>query len=89
MKQALLKITGQVQGVFFRSNAQDTAVGLNLKGYAKNLPDASVEVLLQGGEADILKFIDWAKEGPPSSKVENVEISWQDPSELIDPFDTF
>lgn len=86
MKEALLKVTGRVQGVFFRSNAKDAALSLGLRGYAKNMPDGSVEILLQGAEEAILSFIEWAKEGPPASTVSNVETDWREPTELLEGF---
>lgn len=80
VKQALLKISGRVQGVFYRTHARAEAQKLNLTGYAKNLPDGNVEALLQGQEAQINSFITWAHEGSPSAKVEKVEIEWQEVS---------
>ncbi|MFH1284787.1 MAG: acylphosphatase [Candidatus Peregrinibacteria bacterium] len=92
MKQAVLKITGRVQGVFFRSSAREEAVALNLTGHARNMPDGTVEVLVQGAEEDIKKFIDWCKEGSPSAEVANVEIDWQPisgSSQNLQDFSTF
>ncbi|MFN7924312.1 MAG: acylphosphatase [Bryobacteraceae bacterium] len=42
------RITGRVQGVGFRNFVQHAASGLGLSGYAKNLPDGSVEVYAIG-----------------------------------------
>lgn len=77
MLQAHLKITGKVQGVFFRSNAQEKAESLGLTGYVKNMPDSSVEAVVQGEKDQIESFISWAKEGPSSAKVNNIAINWQ------------
>lgn len=77
IKQALLKISGHVQGVFYRTHAQEEAKKLNLAGYIKNLPDGKVEALLQGPESQINTFIEWAKEGSPGAKVDKVDIKWQ------------
>lgn len=77
MLQAHLKITGKVQGVFFRSNAQEKAESLGLTGYVKNMPDSSVEAVVQGEKDQIEPFISWAKEGPSSAKVNNIAINWQ------------
>lgn len=78
MKQALLKITGRVQGVFYRANALKEAQKLGLSGHARNLLDGSVEVLLQGDESAIHDFIEWAREGSPSAQVSEVEVEWQE-----------
>ena len=79
MHQVLLKITGRVQGVFYRDSARQTAEKLNLAGYAKNMPDGHVEALVRGEKQHILEFIKWCAQGPPSSKVENVQTTWQTP----------
>ncbi|MEK7126707.1 MAG: acylphosphatase [Patescibacteria group bacterium] len=86
MYQALIKISGQVQGVFYRAHAHDEACALNLKGYVKNMPNQTVEALVQGEKNAIEKFTEWCRVGSPSSKVEKVEISWQTPGK---PFTEF
>ena len=86
MHQALIKISGQVQGVFYRAHARDEATNLNLKGYVKNMPNQTVEALVQGEKNNIEKFIEWCKEGSPSSKVEKVEIIWQTETEQSSTF---
>jgi len=48
---------GQVQGVFFRATARDMAVRLGLKGEVKNLPDGSVELIVQGDQEEVEEFI--------------------------------
>ncbi len=76
-KQALLNITGHVQGVFYRAHAKEKADQLHLTGYIKNMPDGSVEALIYGKEEDIKSFIDWAHEGSPKSKVNQIKTIWQ------------
>ena len=78
MVQALLKISGKVQGVWYRASAKETADKLSLRGYAVNLPDKSVEVLLQGEKEKIEEFIKWAAKGPPGAEVAGVKIEWQE-----------
>ncbi len=87
MAQAHVEITGTVQGVFYRANAQDKAKELNLAGYVKNLSDGSVEALVQGEKAGIEAFIEWCKQGPPSADVENVEVEWQDTTKTYNSFE--
>lgn len=82
MYQARFKISGRVQGVFYRAHARDEALQLNLKGYIQNLPDGSVEAVLQNPEKEpLLKFKSWAHQGSPSSEVHDVEITFQPPEE--------
>lgn len=70
-----IKISGQVQGVFFRVSAKKEADLLNLKGFAKNEDDGSVYIEIEGEESSISKFISWCKEGPALAKVENIKTS--------------
>ena len=62
-------IKGLVQGVFFRIFAKKTAQSLDIKGYTKNLPDGTVEVVVEGEESNIKVILDWLKKGPSSAKV--------------------
>jgi acylphosphatase len=44
---------GHVQGVGFRYAAQRIASQFPVTGYVRNLPDGTVEAVMQGGEEDI------------------------------------
>lgn len=78
MKQVHLIISGHVQGIFFRASAQSAARKLQVSGFAKNLADGSVEVVAEGEETLLNRFIDWSRKGPPGARVENVSISWKE-----------
>lgn len=84
--QALIKITGTVQGVFYRAKAREKAQQLNLKGYAQNLHDGSVIIVARGEKENIEDLIAWCHEGPSSAKVEKVEVSWENPEEKFTDF---
>lgn len=47
------KILGKVQGVGFRYTALHFARKLNLTGSVRNLPDGSVEIIVQGPKGTI------------------------------------
>lgn len=66
-------VSGKVQGVFYRKSAADKALSLNLHGYAKNLTTGQVELMAQGNEQQILKFIEWCKQGPDIAQVTNIQ----------------
>ncbi|MGC9071821.1 MAG: acylphosphatase [Acidilobus sp.] len=53
-----IRVTGFVQGVGFRAYVRRHALSLGLRGYAKNMPDGSVEVVAQGDEQAIRDLID-------------------------------
>jgi len=86
MKCVHLIVSGNVQGVFFRSNTRDKATELGLKGYAKNLANGNVEIVVQGDESKINELVEFIKSGPGVSKVENVQITHKD-SENFESFE--
>lgn len=67
-------VYGEVQGVFFRANAKNTADKLNITGWVKNLSDGKVEVVAEGKEEDIKEFIKFINKGPKNAVVKKVEI---------------
>lgn len=79
-KRAHLKISGRVQGVFYRATARDVAMNLNLKGWVKNLSDGGVEAVAEGDEENVEKFIEWCNQGPSGSKVQGVDAQIQEPT---------
>lgn len=68
-----IRVYGQVQGVFFRKNAQQKAEEMNLHGYVKNMENGSVYIEVEGDQDMEEKFIDWCQSSPGNSRVENVE----------------
>ncbi|HEC20882.1 MAG TPA: acylphosphatase [Candidatus Peregrinibacteria bacterium] len=70
------KVTGIVQGVFFRSNTEKKAQELELFGWVKNDPGNNVSGEAQGEKEALVKFIAWLSEGPDSANVEEVEVTW-------------
>jgi acylphosphatase len=69
-----LKIFGKVQGVNYRSSLKNQAERFYITGWTRNLPDGSVEALLQGNEEKIQKVIEWCRVGPTSARVETVRV---------------
>jgi len=47
------RVSGRVQGVFYRASTRAQAQVLGVTGYARNLPDGSVEVLACGERAAV------------------------------------
>lgn len=67
------RVTGQVQGVYFRHSTRVEAERLLLSGYARNLPDGSVEVAARGAPEAVEELHRWLHRGPRSARVEGVE----------------
>jgi acylphosphatase len=67
------RVTGRVQGVFFRAWTRDTALRLGLGGTVRNLPDGSVMVHLVGPVSFVERMEASLWKGPPASRVEGVD----------------
>jgi acylphosphatase len=67
-------VSGRVQGVYYRGTAVSQARAVGISGYARNLPDGRVEVLVQGPQAAVEAFIQWLWIGSVAAKVTGVEV---------------
>ena len=66
-------VRGQVQGVGFRWFVGREANRLGLGGFARNLPDGTVEVVSQGDEAALDVLEQALARGPAAARVAAVE----------------
>ncbi len=73
-----LTIEGWVQGVFFRTSTVKEAKRLGVKGWVRNCPDGSVEVVAEGKKKKIDELIQWCHQGPAGAQVRNVQLHWED-----------
>jgi len=69
-----MRISGRVQGVFFRAHTRDEARRLGLKGWVRNMPDGRVEVLAQGDSYQLRALESFCRQGPPYARVQDVEV---------------
>jgi len=75
MKKAVrVYIFGVVQGVFFRAFVKENAEKLDIKGYARNKEDGSVEIWIEGLKENVDKMIEACKQGPPHSIIKRLDI---------------
>jgi len=65
-------VSGRVQGVYYRASAAERARAAGITGYARNLPDGRVEVLICGSASAVDEFIAWLWIGPAAAKVRDV-----------------
>ena len=71
--------SGQVQGVGFRFTAQRLAEALEVKGWVKNLPDGTVQLVAEGSEDGLNNLLTRLKEHF-ERVIEDARIAWQEPS---------
>ena len=67
------RIEGRVQGVWFRESTRRQAEQLDVRGYAVNRPDGSVEVLACGAAERVAELAEWLRQGPTLARVSSVE----------------
>lgn len=67
-------VYGKVQGVGYRFFCRKKAYELGVDGYALNLADGRVEVLMCGDEKAVARMIDALHEGPVFSQVLGVDV---------------
>lgn len=86
-KQVTIKITGMVQGVFFRQSIKEEAEKLVLTGWVKNEQDGSVMVIAEGKKEDLQKLVEWCRKGTDGSRVDDVHFEWQKAAEEFSSFE--
>ena len=57
MKTVIILVTGRIQEVGYRTRVISLAHVLDIKGYVRNLPDTSVEIVAQAKEEILTEFI--------------------------------
>ena len=78
--RAQVFISGRVQGVSFRWHTQRKAQSLGLTGWVRNLWDGRVEALFEGDTAAVREAVAWCHRGDPPASVDQVEVSYSQPS---------
>ena len=80
------RVTGRVQGVWYRDTTRRKAQELQLKGSAVNLPDGSVEVIACGEAAQVEALCEWLWQGSEQSEVSGVScetLEMLSPAEFV------
>ena len=66
-------VTGNVQGVWFRQSTLDQALSQGVTGWARNLSDGRVEVMLCGESNAVRQVEAWLQIGPELANVAAVD----------------
>lgn len=75
MQRVRITATGRVQGVFFRASLREEAERLGLTGWARNLPDGSVQAEVQGPEDAVARAVAFCERGPGHAVVSSLEVT--------------
>jgi acylphosphatase len=77
-----VRVSGQVQGVFFRDSCQRAASSRGVAGWVRNCSDGTVEAWFEGAADDVSSMVDWARRGPSRAEVSGVDVSEESPAGL-------
>ena len=75
-KTCYFKVSGLVQGVFFRQTTREQARLHGITGWVRNLPDGSVEGQASGDAAKLNTLREWLQYGPRAATV--LKLEWQE-----------
>ena len=78
-------VNGKVQNVGYRHFTVTRAHQVGVKGWVKNLPDRTVEMVIQGEPKNIELMLKFVSEGPSFSRVMDVTVETIE-AELFDDF---
>jgi len=79
-------IQGRVQGVCFRMETRKAARQYGAAGWVRNLPDGTVEAVMEGSPEAVEALLAWCHQGPRMARVDKVDISH---GEYTGEFDSF
>ncbi|NKI19022.1 acylphosphatase [Spongiibacter sp. KMU-166] len=79
MKSLHLRITGRVQGVWYRRWTATTARKLGVNGWVRNRSDGSVEAVFSGPEDKVDELLARCWQGPENAHVEHIETHLTEP----------
>ena len=63
MQRRRVVVQGRVQGVFFRETMRRRAQTAGVAGWARNLPDGSVEAVFEGEREAVERLVEFAAKG--------------------------
>ncbi len=70
-----VRVSGRVQGVAFRWEAQHAAEKLGVAGWVRNEPDGAVAAHLEGDDQAVDAMVAWCRQGPPAARVRDVVVN--------------
>ena len=83
MVRRRLRVTGRVQGVWFRESCREVADRLGVAGSVRNRVDGAVEVVAEGPPSEVEALVVWCRSGPPAAEVTGVEVAEEEPDGLF------
>ena len=82
-KRYKIRVSGKVQGVWFRKNTMMKALEFGVLGYVQNLSDGSVYIDAEGSEKEVQQLIAWCLKGTERSRVDRVDVDEDEPAGYV------
>ena len=74
MKAVDVRISGLVQGVFFRASCAEAADRLGVSGWVSNEADGTVAGHFEGPATAVDELLAWCRRGPRHARVDDVRV---------------
>lgn len=74
MMSVHVRVSGRVQGVYYRAYTRDRAKSLGVNGWVRNIPGGGVEAVLEGERHQVGELLRAMKTGPSGSAVLGMEL---------------
>jgi acylphosphatase len=74
-----VRVSGLVQGVYFRAETRERARTLGIAGWVRNTADG-VEAVFEGEDEHVDALVDWCRRGPRGARVDRLEVEWEEPA---------
>jgi acylphosphatase len=84
MARRRVVVHGRVQGVFFRDTVRRLAAQRQVAGWARNVPDGTVEAVFEGDADAVERLVAFCHEGPRGAEVDRVEVFDEEPEGLVE-----
>jgi acylphosphatase len=75
-----VKVSGRVQGVWYRESCRRVADEAGVSGWVRNNPDGTVEAALEGTPTAVDQVQQWMRHGPPRAVVTKFEAHPEPPT---------
>jgi acylphosphatase len=78
-----VRVSGLVQGVYFRETIRRRAVSTGVAGWVRNRPDGTVEAVFEGEAEAVERLVAFCERGPRGASVERVDVAAEDPEGIV------
>ncbi len=79
LRRCRVVVSGRVQGVGFRDACRREASRVGAAGFVRNLPDGSVEAIVEAEPAVVEQLIAWLRVGPSRAVVTGFTVEERSP----------